>query len=474
MSISYEAHDWKKGDIITANDLKRFESGITQLINESETLGNAIKDLDVTDTEDLTKFVSAVNQEDGKIEVTRAAFAPSITVTEGTAENEPQFTVTVNTNPSSAASLGKAGTDKYGFTKLSNTIENEQTVAATPKAIYDLLGVSNGVATLDANGRVPANQLPSYVDDVLEYANKASFPSTGESGKIYIALDTNLTYRWSGSTYVEISQSLALGETSTTAYRGDLGAVAYMHAFIKRGVAFDKGLYKITTNSEGHVVGATAVTKADLLNLGAASSRDTILTTTLSCGRKASTEIGTKSIAYGTTVEAINENSTAIGNESKAYGKCSIATGFNNVAYGWCEHAGGYNNAIPHNYVAEWRSNFSYAIDEMTIYKNKLYKCISTHTSSDTFEMAYWSSDPARYLETIGNGSYSNHSNARVLDINGNEYLAGSLHINCDADSSGGITISGTSNGEIKFSYGSSSVTFTIAQLTELKNLLST
>ena len=61
MSISYEAHDWKKGDIITANDLKRFESGITQLINESETLGNAIKDLDVTDTEDLTKFVSAVD-----------------------------------------------------------------------------------------------------------------------------------------------------------------------------------------------------------------------------------------------------------------------------------------------------------------------------------------------------------------------------------------------------------------------------
>ena len=56
-------------------------------------------------------------------------------------------------------------------------------------------------------GKVPAAQLPSYVDDVLEYANLAAFPTTGESGKIYVALDTNLTYRWSGSVYVEISPS---------------------------------------------------------------------------------------------------------------------------------------------------------------------------------------------------------------------------------------------------------------------------
>lgn len=78
-------------------------------------------------------------------------------------------------------------------------------------------------ATLDSGGKVPQSQLPSYVDDVLEYANLASFPATGESGKIYVALDTNKTYRWSGSAYVEISQSLALGETSSTAFAGDRG-----------------------------------------------------------------------------------------------------------------------------------------------------------------------------------------------------------------------------------------------------------
>ena len=68
-------------------------------------------------------------------------------------------------------------------------------------------GMANGYAGLDATGKVPAAQLPSYVDDVLEFANLASFPGTGETGKIYVALDTNKTYRWSGSAYVEISAS---------------------------------------------------------------------------------------------------------------------------------------------------------------------------------------------------------------------------------------------------------------------------
>ena len=79
-------------------------------------------------------------------------------------------------------------------------------------------------------GKVPASQLPAYVDDVLEFANLASFPATGESGKIYIAIDTNLTYRWGGSSYVVMSSSLALGETSSTAYRGDRGKTAYDHS----------------------------------------------------------------------------------------------------------------------------------------------------------------------------------------------------------------------------------------------------
>lgn len=75
-----------------------------------------------------------------------------------------------------------------------------------------------------------SSQLPSYVDDVLEYDTKTDFPTNGESGKIYIATDTNLQYRWTGTQYVEISSSLALGETSSTAYRGDRGKIAYDHS----------------------------------------------------------------------------------------------------------------------------------------------------------------------------------------------------------------------------------------------------
>lgn len=68
-----------------------------------------------------------------------------------------------------------------------------------------LIGVANGIATLDASGKVPSTQLPSYVDDVIEAANLAALPVSGEAGKIYVALDTNKVYRWSGSAYVEIS-----------------------------------------------------------------------------------------------------------------------------------------------------------------------------------------------------------------------------------------------------------------------------
>ena len=83
------------------------------------------------------------------------------------------------------------------------------------------------VATLDAAGKVPTSQLPSYVDDVVEYPSLNEFPSVGESGKIYVAIDTNMTYRWSGSTYIIIGSSLTLGETNSTAYRGDRGKYAY-------------------------------------------------------------------------------------------------------------------------------------------------------------------------------------------------------------------------------------------------------
>lgn len=78
------------------------------------------------------------------------------------------------------------------------------------------VGAVNGVASLNGSGQVPAGQLPSYVDDVLEYASLAAFPTTGETGKIYVALDTNETYRWSGSSYIRIANGAVQSVNSQT------------------------------------------------------------------------------------------------------------------------------------------------------------------------------------------------------------------------------------------------------------------
>lgn len=91
-------------------------------------------------------------------------------------------------------------------------------------------GANGGVAELDSNGKVPASQLPAFVDDVVEYTSTSDFPAEGASGVIYVETSTNKTYRWSGTEYVVIGNSLALGETSSTAYRGDRGKTAYNHS----------------------------------------------------------------------------------------------------------------------------------------------------------------------------------------------------------------------------------------------------
>lgn len=131
-----------------------------------------------------------------------------------------------NYDASGAANTALASAKSYTDTEVAK----KATIATTLSGygITDAVnssekGSANGVATLGTDGLVPSSQLPSYVDDVLEYANVSSFPETGESGKIYIDLAENITYRWSGSTYVEISKSLAIGETSSTAYAGDKG-----------------------------------------------------------------------------------------------------------------------------------------------------------------------------------------------------------------------------------------------------------
>ena len=249
-----------KNAIATLNGADTVNGSVAKKIKD------AIGALDVTDNAVTNNFVTAVSETDGKIKVSRAV--PTIANVSGLTE------------------------------ALGNKLEKS------------LKGAASGLAELDANGKVPAAQLPSYVDDVIEaYKSGADFYEdsahtaakkiTGESGKIYVDLHTNVTYRWSGTAYVEISASLALGETDSTAYRGDRGKIAYEHSQSAHArtdatatagsttngkikidgsdvtvythpsyAAKTSGLYKITVDATGHVSAATAVAKDDITALG--------------------------------------------------------------------------------------------------------------------------------------------------------------------------------------------------------------
>lgn len=163
---------------------------------------------------------------------------------------------------------------RVALSNLQEKLTAGQNISITNNTV-SLLGLGEastetvtGIATLDSGGKVPSSQLPSYVDDVLEYSTLQDFPVTGEAGKIYVTLDTNKTYRWTGSVYVEISQGVVLGETEHTAYRGDRGKTAYDHATETKIGATASGLYKVSTTAQGHVASLTAVQKSDITSLG--------------------------------------------------------------------------------------------------------------------------------------------------------------------------------------------------------------
>lgn len=148
------------------------------------------------------------------------------------------------------------------------------------------IGTANGVAELDSNGKVPSSQLPSYVDDYVEgyydsntdrFYEESTFTTVipPTDGKSWVDVLTNKSYRWTGSVYTRVDEGVQLGETSSTAYRGDRGKTAYDHATESgRSGAKSAGLYKIGVTAQGHIASTTAVAKSDLTALGLADQND--------------------------------------------------------------------------------------------------------------------------------------------------------------------------------------------------------
>lgn len=143
--------------------------------------------------------------------------------------------------------------DRYYTESEIDTKLSGKAASSHKHAAADITSVNASAIT----GTIAAANLPSYVDDVLEYAGTSKFPSTGEAGKIYTDTTTNKIYRWGGSSYVVISDTIALGETSSTAYRGDRGKTAYNHSQITSGnphkvTKSDVGLGSVDNTSDAN------------------------------------------------------------------------------------------------------------------------------------------------------------------------------------------------------------------------------
>ena len=158
--------------------------------------------------------------------------------------NSSQF----NINEDGTVSIigGSTGVDSVGVLAVVEEAgyikENEVAASYINK---NQIGTANGLATLGSDGKVPSSQLPSYVDDVLEYANKSNFPTTGESGKIYVETSTSKAYRWSGSTYVEIAAATIHKYSTTLSGNGTTKDFVVTHSLNTRDVIVN--LYENTT-----------------------------------------------------------------------------------------------------------------------------------------------------------------------------------------------------------------------------------
>ncbi|MDV4263302.1 hypothetical protein ACG9XY_12305 [Acinetobacter seifertii] len=136
-------------------------------------------------------------------------------------------TIVLNAEDIGAEAKGAVDQVENKLNQATNELTNQINTKASAFAVTQALSLKADLV----NGIIPANLLPSFVDDVVEFNSWNEFPPIGDAGKIYIDTTENKTYRWSGSSYITIGGGgVALGETAATAYRGDRGKAAYDHS----------------------------------------------------------------------------------------------------------------------------------------------------------------------------------------------------------------------------------------------------
>jgi hypothetical protein len=176
-----------------------------------------------------------------------------------------------------------------GKIKSSNiTADRDWTLPNASGTVALTTDITTAVNSLDASqissGIIDPARLPSYVDDVLEYANFAAFPTIGEAHKIYVALDTNKIYRWSGSAYIQINadQTITLTSDVTGSGTGSFAttiATGAVSLAKMANVASSTIFYRKTAGTGAPEVQTLATLKTDL-GLSNTNSGDQTITLT--------------------------------------------------------------------------------------------------------------------------------------------------------------------------------------------------
>ena len=199
-----------------------FEEGDSNFTNLRDATINVSGDSGDTQNIDLNGTINVAGGTGISTAMSNGAVTVNLENTAVSPNTYTKATITVDqqgrvTSASSGSITSMDVTTALGYTPYNNTNPSGYISGVNSTDITTALGftpensgnknAANGYAGLDASGKVASAQLPSYVDDVIEVADFASLPTTGETGKIYVALDTNVTYRWGGSAYVEITSS---------------------------------------------------------------------------------------------------------------------------------------------------------------------------------------------------------------------------------------------------------------------------